>query len=253
MENEKIERLDIVVEDIPITIIRPEKYSQNRKTIIHYHGWSSSVEKQILFAEIFAQKGYQVIMPEIVYHGKRGTLDYEEHTLFYDTLIQTVAEFKDIKKLAVERFNGDENNIVISGHSLGGMIAFAVLSIDTSIKLGTIYNSIADFDLFVEYFQIKVDKDIEETFRLFNPLNRIENFANREIRISIGQRDHVIDPKNMDLLKTKLIENNINIDNIEFSYYSDCGHAIAYKMIRDNLEYIYKKIGTTEYKKCCHI
>lgn len=52
-----------------------------------------------------------------------------------DVIIQSLAEFRDIKDLALNRLNGDKDNLVVSGHSMGGMITGAILAMDIALRL----------------------------------------------------------------------------------------------------------------------
>lgn len=248
--SEKIEKLEIQAGDIPITVIRPEKYSINRKTIFYYHGWTSNVENYELFGEIFASKGYQVIMPEINNHGKRGTTDYDSYKTMFDVLVQSVAEFSAIKEIAEERLNADINNLVVAGHSLGGMIASSVFTIHTSIKLGLIFNSIFDIEIIMNNMDEEFADSERDSYLLFNPMARVEYISGRNMEIFIGEEDLVIPKEGMEKFERELKNSEIKRDKINFNYYHSTGHSLSYKMIRDALYKCIDLVGLTEFKEC---
>ena len=68
----------IKIGDVPAIIIEPRE--KTNKTIVFYHGWGSSKERQIFRGNIFASYGYRVILPEARYHGERNkiNLDHED-------------------------------------------------------------------------------------------------------------------------------------------------------------------------------
>ncbi len=246
-----IEKLEIKAGHIPLLVFRPEKYSICRKTIIYYHGWSSSVDKYTLLGQLLAQQGYQVILPELSNHGKRGSADYDNFQGFTDVLVETVAEFLDIKDIALERLNGDRDNLVIGGHSLGGMIVSSILSIDPSIKHAFIFNGLFDFEQFIEKNISYLDAMDIELLREFNPKKRIENLDSKSIDIHVGSLDKTIPKKAMITLQRDLKTLNIDKSKILFTYYEDAGHGISYSMIFNALKEIKKTVGLTKFKQCC--
>lgn len=250
MNLEKIEKHNILAGDIPITVYRPEKYSSNRKTIIYYHGWSSKVENYELFGEIIASNGYQIIMPEIEKHGVRGESNYKSFNEALDVIIQSVAEFRDIKDIAINRLNADKDNLVIGGHSLGGMITSSIFTIDENLKLAIIYNGLFDFELLLDNLDNPIEESEREVFLMFNPMDKIEKLNNRFLEIYVGLKDDVIPPEAMKDLEGNLKNYNINRRNINFNYYENCSHDITYKMIRDTLKSLKETIGKTQYT-CC--
>lgn len=248
---ELIEKLSINAGDIPILVYRPKKYSNNRKTMIYYHGWSSNVENYELFGEIYASNGYQVIMPEIEKHGSRGSANYENFQEALDVIIQSVAEFQDVKNLAINRLNADSSNLTIGGHSLGGMIVSSIFTIDPSVKFGIIFNGLADFELLLESLDSNINNKEREIFLMFNPMDKINTLDGRFLEIYVGNKDDVISSKAMKLFEEKLQELDIDKSNINFTYYDDAAHSITYKMIRESIKSLEKNIGKTEYE-CCN-
>lgn len=241
MFNNSIERLSIGAGDIHLVVYRPKPYSNNRKTIIHYHGYGSDVARYEHMAQLFALHGYQFVMPEMESHGVRGCVeDPYDYTGVMDIMIQTFAEYWDIKDLILNRLNGDIKNIAISGHSMGAMIASSIIARDKDIAFAILYNGLADYDMLDEISENlseKVDPIEREEFMKFNPTNFLESFHGRHALILIGDKDEIVKPKIMASFKQKLIDNYINIDNMHFINYDDAAHSIAYKMLDNALNY----------------
>lgn len=64
----------INIGEIPAILFRPRDKQENIPTIIFYHGWSSSKESQRIRGFILASVGFQVILPDAIYHGDRKSV-----------------------------------------------------------------------------------------------------------------------------------------------------------------------------------
>ncbi|MGB2993061.1 MAG: phospholipase, partial [Paenisporosarcina sp.] len=56
-------------------LFEPFLRNTNGSTIILYHGWGTDAESYSNFAEDIANKGFRVIVPEILYHDTRNIVD----------------------------------------------------------------------------------------------------------------------------------------------------------------------------------
>lgn len=65
----------ITVDSVPCLFVEPDDCV--RGTVLFYHGWSSAKELQVLRARILAAYGYAVLVPDALYHGERGSIDYD--------------------------------------------------------------------------------------------------------------------------------------------------------------------------------
>ena len=135
----------IYIGNIPVIRFVPkEKKEDKYKTIVFYHGWSSNKESQRLRAYILASLGYQVIVPDAINHGERGTVDYLDPSVgvdkFWPTVIENIREFDKIKRYIVNFLNGDIEKITVTGNSMGGITAAGILANDNDIKTGVVLN-----------------------------------------------------------------------------------------------------------------
>ena len=69
----------ITVDSVPCLFVEPDDCV--RGTVLFYHGWSSAKELQVLRARILAAYGYAVLVPDALYHGERGSIDYDMPSL----------------------------------------------------------------------------------------------------------------------------------------------------------------------------
>lgn len=252
-----IEDLVINAGDLVLKVVRPKEYINNRKTIIYYHGWSSNIDNYKVFAEIYATYGYQVVLPEIEGHGVRN--EYESYDDFLDSIdviIQSVAEFPDIKNIVLERLNGDPENIVISGHSLGGIIGSILYTRDEDLRHFIMFNSSADFinlmnDEGVSREDIvnRYDDFTYELLEKLNPMNNLDSLNSRSMDIYVGEFDNIINPKSMVEFLESLNNKGLNTSKMNLYEYN-AAHGISYNMVRDSLYRLIDLIGINKVEKC---
>lgn len=241
-----IEKIELNIKDIPVTIFRPENFSEEGLTIIHYHGWTSEVSKFFSFAELFAQRGFQVILPELTNHGiRKQNKDEKEYIRFIDSVLNSVDEFEIIGNYLVENDLVNKFNIILSGHSMGGFIVNILRGL-WNIKSSITYNGIGDVlsmfekDLskdnlgdLSEEAKKKLDRMIE-----LNPMTNFKLYDNKKMLVLIGLEDEVVSPKNMQKFLDKLNKERVNTDQIIFKYFEKAKHDISFEMIREALAYI---------------
>lgn len=234
----EIEKLELMSEDCVMRVYRPKVLTPKRKTIIHYHGWGSNIETYDLLGKIYANEGYQMVLPEITRHGMRGETDYSTFEETFDVVNQTIDEYKIIKETVIEKLNGDINNLVISGHSLGGVIASGIFAKDLDIKLGLFYNTIIDYSYYKSGALAgkKVNDKIIEKFMERDPMKSIENLSGRNMLIMTGELDNIIPPQVMKQFEEDIEKTPIDSSNIEFSYHEIASHPITYKMVAEALD-----------------
>ena len=61
----------VKLKEIPAIIFRPRDAKEPIPTVVFYHGWSSNKETQRMRGFILASVGYQVVIPDAIYHGER--------------------------------------------------------------------------------------------------------------------------------------------------------------------------------------
>lgn len=240
MKNYNIERLEIKVDNIPLVVFRPIREVKEYKTIIYYHGWSSEVKTYELMGRIFAHYGFQFILPEVVKHGVRGTADnYESYKEMFDVVTQSIEEFDLIKEFAISKLNSDEKNLVISGHSMGGIIISAIFARDLDLKSAIIFNSIINYNELKDNVEGSEDVTDEmlEKFDVYNPMDKLMNLSGRDMLVLVGELDEVIYPETMVRFQEILKSEKVDTANMIFSFHYDCAHSISYKMVDEALNY----------------
>lgn len=124
--------------EIPCLYIKPYYEDSKSSTVIYYHGWSSKKEKGLFIGEVLALHGYDVIIPDAIYHGDRNALGkYNVDALkkyFWDVIFNTVEEYESLILKAISLFGTDKENVAVMGSSMGGFIASGVFAANKEIK-----------------------------------------------------------------------------------------------------------------------
>jgi len=108
MEEQKIciKNIDTVVK-----VFGEFKKGQDRKTILILHGWNSNSDRWIEVAEPIAEKGYEILVPDLPGFGKSSPLESPWSTNQYIEWIDAL-----IVELGLKNF-------YLMGHSFGGALA----------------------------------------------------------------------------------------------------------------------------------
>jgi len=125
-------------EEISYLLLSPKGTDPKQSTIIYYHGWHSSKEFKRFEAMTLASFGYRVIVPDALYHGERGTIDYDApdsiDRYLWEIIVQSIKESGRFIVHLDESYGIQEEQIVVMGCSMGAMIAAGVFSNNPQIK-----------------------------------------------------------------------------------------------------------------------
>ncbi|SFG83700.1 dienelactone hydrolase family protein [Sporolactobacillus nakayamae] len=98
-------------------------------TLCIYHGWGTTISDFDLKARTLAEQGYEVILPEIIYHDSRQNIGNHFNSritkeYFWKTIFCSIDEAANF----YERFNNDSHKHVLIGSSMGGFIAAEIFA-----------------------------------------------------------------------------------------------------------------------------
>lgn len=239
----------IYIGNIPVIRFVPkEKKEDKYKTIVFYHGWSSNKESQRLRAYILASLGYQVIVPDAINHGERGTVDYLDPSVgvdkFWPTVIENIREFDKIKRYIVNFLNGDIEKITVTGNSMGGITAAGILANDNDIKTGVVLNGSCNWTMTNEIFRdmLKIDNDtlfrnIEDSIYDIDPINNLNNFKGKNILLQHGLSDSVVNIKPQISFFNRLNKKDTNVELIR---YENLNHFVTTNMMEEMIKWFDK-------------
>lgn len=232
---------------IPAILLRPRDVEEALPTIIFYHGWGSSKESQRMRGMIYATVGFQVLLPDAIYHGERNPIEYspDKGIYFWDTIFKNLDESKWLIEKIIEEYNGDPDNITVAGSSMGGFTAAGVFTYNSNINSLVVFNGSCAWensngilmrDLGFEMTD-EVQKTIDKVIKL-DPINHLDKLKDRNILMIHGQADSSVSIESQRLFLEKiqpLYKDKSRIDLIE---YPNLNHYITTNMMEDSIQWL---------------
>ncbi len=253
LKNDFFDTDKIKIGSSPCLFIRPKIKADKYKTIIFYHGWSSSADKQAFRGGIFASYGYQVLLPDANYHGERiiEGFDYDKKDLeriyLPKTLMSNIIEAPQIFEGLIKDYKADENEIAVAGHSMGAMTAGCLYSFNKKLKLALLFNGTMNLEpMICEY--MKMGENSEEYLRIYeflksiDPIKHIENFPDRPLLMLNGAEDKSINPAWQEAFYTNIKKSYNHKDLIKFEKMDYTPHILTTQMLEEAIRFA-RKVG----------
>lgn len=131
-----------VVKGIPLLhVVKNGNTNDKLPLIIFIHGFTSAKEHNLHFAYLLAEKGFRVILPDVIFHGERHTGESKNiiQFKFWNIVTHSILELDTLKDAFVEKGLVEEESIGLIGTSMGGVITFGALTqykwINTAVSL----------------------------------------------------------------------------------------------------------------------
>ncbi len=233
----------VYVDDIPIIRFNLKGNRGKVPTIILYHGWSSNKESQRLRGFILANLGFQVIIPDAVYHGERNRLEnYEAENsvkYFWPTIINNIDESKILIDYSVEHFNADKERIGIIGHSMGGFTAAGVFTFNKHIKTCVVLNGSFNWRYFNQILKesMGIDddrfKNEEDKLDSIDPINNLNSLIDRPILLLHAEKDSVVNIQSQKVFYERIQPQYSDKSLIQLIEYSNLDHFVTTNMMED--------------------
>ena len=198
-DNEFVALEEIFIKEIPCLRFRPKGIQEGRiPTIIYYHGWNSSKSNQRFKGAALASYGYQVIVPDALYHGERNPIDHDGFKMleeyFWKVILQTVEESEQLIAGIIEDHQADPERIGVIGSSMGGFSAAGVFLKNKSLKCLINFNGSCAWVKAEEIFRrrskrLPMTSAEIQALSLYDPMLNKENLQLRPILMMHGNRD----------------------------------------------------------------
>ena len=250
MEFNNIIEKKVYIGHIPLIIMRPIEKRQVYPTIIFYHGWTSKKEHQRFRGYILASLGYQVVIPDAINHGERGEIDYyakENAGRFWEVVLQSLAEFKDLSHILIKDHNADKERIGVTGHSMGGFTSGGIFADNKDVKTAVIVNGSFDWNKSNEIFKKTLGineapyfKELEKRVLKTSPANKIESLIERPLLILHGGADMVVDINPQKEFHEKLRVAYKNKEDLKMVIYQNLGHFMSVNMVEEMSKWFHK-------------
>ena len=241
----------IELENKSLYLIRPKYLKAPYKTVIFYHGWSSSAKNQIFRANILASYGYQVVLPEALNHGERGLLDYTDMNVikekFFPTLMNNIKEAPELVDYVKKNLEIDDEHLYVAGHSMGAITAGALFTFNRSIKSALIFNGTLNWKWLVNLVNSLNSKEadyelarINEFMLNMDPMEHINDIKDRPIAMLNGELDNVISAKAEEEFYNKAKAEYSDENLIFFKKYENTYHQLTTQMMEDGIRFLKK-------------
>src|SRR4051812_23327474 len=101
---------------VPSIVIKPAAEPVGH--VILYHGWGSTMDSYKFFATVVSDWGYSVIIPELPWHGERGSLNYDDEATLLDHFWRVVFQsVQEAEGIISELSQNTGSTITVIGHS----------------------------------------------------------------------------------------------------------------------------------------
>lgn len=193
---------------IPVLhVVKQNQFSERMPLIIFLHGFTSTKERNMHPAYLFAEKGFRVIMPEAKYHGERseGLSESQLGFHFWEIVLNSIAEVETFKDVLVGEGLADPDRIGVAGTSMGAITTLGALAKYDWIKAAVSlmgdpsYEQLALWQLNeIEKRNVKLELTKEEVTSLLNELKQYdltlqpEKLNNRPVLFWHGKLDQVV-------------------------------------------------------------
>ena len=196
------------INDIPVIhVVKQKQFSEKLPLIIFLHGFTSTKERNMHYAYLFAEKGFRVVMPEAKYHGERalGLSEKEMGFRFWEIVLTSIEELSLIKDNLIAEGLADSERIGIAGTSMGAITTLGSLVNYEWVKAAVSLMGNPSFEQFALMQLNEMDKrnsklnlSNEEIASLLNELKTYdlslqpEKLNNRPLLFWHGKLDQVV-------------------------------------------------------------
>lgn len=233
----------IQIDGIPSILMRPKEIKERYPTVIFYHGWSSSKDSQSFRGFILASLGYQVLLPDAIYHGERGRIDYgakENAGVFWEVVLKNLEESDYLIDDLVRYYDADESRIALSGHSMGGFTSIGIFAKNKLPKTLVVLNGSGSWqksnDIFIERLGIERTErfvELEKKVIELDPFENLDELKDRPILILHGEDDTVVEVGPQREFYEALKSRFDRQDLIMMSTYKQLNHYVTTNMMEE--------------------
>lgn len=253
LKNPSIIEKKIHIGEIPGLLFRPKEAKGQLPSILFYHGWGSNKENQRIRGFLLASIGYQVLLPDAIYHGQRGggkEPDLEDAVKhFWETIFKNVEESKIIIDSLVKDYQADPERIGVSGNSMGGFTAAGIFAHNPDIKALVVLNGSCNWEdsnqVFKENFEIE-DLEaygaVEDRIGQMDPMNNLERLVNRPVLLLHGEDDVLVPMESQRLFYKKAKPLYEDQKNLAFVHYPYLNHYVTTNMMEEAMAWFYKHL-----------
>lgn len=249
LESNNIIEEKIYIGEIPAILFRPKNGKGLYTTIIFYHGWSSKKEFQRMRGFILSSMGYQVIIPDAIYHGERNPIEYNANNskYFWDVIFNNLDESNYIIEELITKYDADPNRIGVIGNSMGGITAAGVFTHNPNIKALVVLNGSCGWQnsnqIFKKTLGITMTEDmrkIENKINETDPINNLKLLKDRPILMLHGASDSIVDIESQRLFYKEILPLYEDKKDIKLIEYPRLDHFVTTNMMEESAKWFHR-------------
>lgn len=231
-----------VIGDISLLhMVKADIAEESLPTVVYFHGYLGEKEGSLTPAYKMVEKGLRVILPDSKYHGERNEKlsSREKDLVFWEIVLQNIAELEIIKNHFVKKALTDEKRIGIGGTSMGGITTSAALAQYDWIKAAAVLmgtpkiTSYAEqlIDIFNDSHEEKIAKsDVEEALQQLEPYDlslHPEKLQQRPFMMWHGINDDLVPIELNDSFYQQIKANYTNEEDLSYIREQDRMHHLS--------------------------
>jgi len=235
----------IMLQEIPAIIFRPRDLKEPVPTVVFYHGWSSNKEKQRIRGFILSSVGYQVVIPDAIYHGERNPLTgYCQEVLieyFWDVVFKNIEEYSIIERELVSKYSADPKRIAVMGNSMGGFTSGGIFTHNKDIKALIVLNGCCGWENFNKNVKVTITEKletVEKKVKELDPMNNLELLKDRPILLLHGDSDTSVPIESQGIFYNALSPMYGNKERIKLIEYPKLNHVVTTNMMEESINWL---------------
>lgn len=226
------------VDDIPYLRFNPKEYTGVLPTVIYYHGSHSSKDFIRFQAMTIASFGYQVIVPDALYHGERESIKYDVKYI-WEIIFKSIQESDVLIKRAIEKHDADPTRIAVMGSSMGAITAGGVFIKHDDLKCLAGFNGAFAWQECIKMNVLPLSELYKDEIEMYDPMTHEEKIKDRVISIFHGVEDTSIpikiQRKFVDRIRPIYTNNQEKLQIIEFS---NVNHRVTTSMLENLITWL---------------
>lgn len=221
-------------------VYKPE-IKTKEKTIIIYHGWGSVIESQHELATTLSQQGYEVIVPEIMYHDSRSPLPnpFDLHIMqeyFWKAIFHTIDEIEQF----IHELHIPKEQLILIGSSMGGFIANGIFTAHPGFAGLVNINGSGSYVVSENIFRQDSNRELLSESNIFVQYDPRQKEVNYDTPIILmhGELDSIVSIKGQEDYFAYLTGKGYS--EIQFNTYPTINHTISSEMVDDLMKWLNK-------------
>lgn len=231
------------VGDIPYLRFNPKEYIGVLPTVIYYHGSHSNKDFIRFQAMSIASFGYQVIVPDAIYHGQRGSTEYNDPDFLqkhiWEIMLKSIQESDVLIKNTIEKHDADPTRIGVMGDSMGAITAGGVFVKHDHLKCLAGFNGAFAWQECIKMNILPSNELHKDEIELYDPITNADKIKERAISIFHGVEDTSvpidIQKKFVDRMRPLYINNQDKLQLIEFN---NVNHRVTTSMLENLITWL---------------